>query len=149
MLPASGAMWSADIQPENFNSQKKFLPRKAYANSQLANLVFAKHLARKCQSCGVSVSVNCFDNEIPRTSSSPFGLWSMSGRVSGAETATHLAVSADGKQSTGEYFSSCRPAKVPAQANDDLLADKLWNFSTFCTNLQPDETILQQTSGLI
>lgn len=145
LLPASsGAMWSADLNPENFNSQKEFLPQKAYANSQLANLVFAKHLARKCQTTsGVSVTVNCFDKESPRTGWSPASPGWWTGRVSGAETATHLAVSADGKQSTGGYFSSCRPAKVPAAANDELLAEKLWNFSTFCTNLQPDETILQ------
>lgn len=48
------------IDKENFNSEKSFAGSwKAYANSKLANVLFAKHLAVMLEGSGVTVNALC------------------------------------------------------------------------------------------
>ena len=135
-------MWSADLREENLNSKLRFDNQTVFSNTQLANLIFAKHLSAKCRQNGVNVSVNCVD--VGRRRDSGGGWFGGAGTrfQNGVETAVHVAVSSDGKDRSGCYFSGCRPAKVCDKANDEQLAEKLWSFSQYCTNLQPEESVL-------
>lgn len=138
-MPVYKAAWSAQLEAHNFNSELSFQPKTAFANSQLANLLLARTLSTRCQSAGLAVTVNCFDKGVHGNGRLMSRLTGSAGSAAGAETAVHLAVSSDGRHYSGEYFSGCRRAGVPPLALDEKLASLLWDFSCFCTNLEPDE----------
>ena len=109
-----------------------------FANSQLANLLFTRQLAVRCAAARIPVAVNCYDIGKHRTILN----WFSSTREQNAvQTVVHLAVSRDGKETSGNYFSGCRITSVSEKACDSMLAEKLWNLSTFFTNLQEEESV--------
>lgn len=138
LLPASQDLWSADLEIDNLNSELRFNKKTVFANSQLANLLFTRQLAVRCAAAKIPVAVNCFDIGKQRTS---FNWFSATREHNAVENMVHLAVSKDGKETSGNYFTGCKIAKVSERASDSALAEKLWNFSTFFTNLQEEESI--------
>lgn len=120
-----------------------------YATSKLANILFARELARQLAPTGVT------SNSLhPGTVRSGFGrdgdghwLLGLGVRVAaplfvdaerGASTSVHLAASPDVAGVTGQYFSRRRVVAPSAAARDDQLAQELWHRSAQLVGVAPD-----------
>lgn len=112
---------------------------RAYAQSKLANLLFAVELSERLSGSGVTV--NALHPGMVRTGLgqqdtswwmramfSVFRLF-MAAPSSGAETSVYLATSPEVSDTTGVYFIRCRPAALRSQATDREAARRLWAIS--------------------
>jgi NAD(P)-dependent dehydrogenase (short-subunit alcohol dehydrogenase family) len=116
-----------------------------YARSKLANVLFARELARR--SPGLS-SASCHPGFVPATGiwrNAPLPvralMWVLSavprsvtfGRVdtpsSAAVTPTYLATTEREASENGAYFRDCTPVEPSPEATDDALAERLWEWS--------------------
>ncbi|WP_232701501.1 SDR family NAD(P)-dependent oxidoreductase [Halobacterium wangiae] len=117
----------------------------AYARSKLANVLFARELARRTDDL---TSVSCHPGFVPAT-----GIWRNAplpvravmlvlsavprsltfGRVdtpsSAAVTPTFLAATDREDGENGAYFRDCAPVEPSPEASDDALAERLWEWS--------------------
>lgn len=114
---------------------------RVYGQSKLANIYFARELARRME--GSSVTSNSLHPGFVRTQFGQggdlgrlygFGLRFLAApfaisQAKGALTTTYLASSAEVEGVTGGYFVKCRPAQPSAVAQDDDAARRLWDES--------------------
>lgn len=125
----------ADLQ-----SERKYAPMAAYAKSKLANIYFARELARRLEGSGVTAN-----SLHPGFVASRFGRDGDGGRLGdivmalarpiaispekGARTSIWLASAPSLATTTGEYFYKCAPSTPTAVARDDESARRLWAVS--------------------
>ena len=124
------------IQFDNLDGAKGYTPWAAYGQSKIANLLFAKELAR--QFAGSKRTANALHPGVIQTNlarsmnplvgvafavASPLALKSI---PEGAATQCYLAVNPGAAAVSGEYFSHCNVATCRADANDPALAKRLW-----------------------
>jgi NAD(P)-dependent dehydrogenase (short-subunit alcohol dehydrogenase family) len=142
VVVSSGAHLSAPkvgIEFENLSGERGYAPWKAYGQSKLANLLFAKHLAKRLQ--GTGKTANALHPGVIKTSLSrsaspvvrlalgmaePFALKSV---AQGAATQCYVATRPELGTTSGEYFADCNIAKPSALAQDAALAARLWEES--------------------
>lgn len=133
---AHGMAPKAGIEFDNLDGAKGYRDWTAYGQSKLANLLFAKELARRF--AGTRRTANAVHPGVIATNLARHmnpvmtAAWSVAGPLflksipQGAATqvfvATHPAVASV----SGEYFADCNVAKARADANDAALAQKLW-----------------------
>lgn len=131
---AGGLDWK-DLQAEN-----RYRPFKAYSRSKLANILFARELARRLSGTGVTAN-----SLHPGFVGSNFGREGDTGLLGsvlmvlgrplaisnarGARTSVHLASSPEVARISGEYFVRCKVATPSAHALDDDAAAQLWEVS--------------------
>ncbi|CDQ91001.1 unnamed protein product [Oncorhynchus mykiss] len=119
-------------------SQGSYNSGLAYCQSKLANVLFARELARRLK--GSSVTVNsvhpgsvCSDlvrhSTIMSLLFSLFSLFLKSPR-DGAQTSIYCAVAEELHSLTGKHFSDCAPAFVAPQGRKEETAKKLWDASS-------------------
>jgi len=128
----------AGIEFENLAGQLSYAPWTAYGQSKLANLLFAKHLAKRLSSQGSSVTANAvhpgvimsgLQRNMPAIQrfgmavAAPIGFKSI---AEGAATQVYVATRPDLAGVSGEYFADCNIAQPTAQARDAALAERLW-----------------------
>ncbi|WP_245885801.1 SDR family NAD(P)-dependent oxidoreductase [Xylanimonas oleitrophica] len=145
-----GARLFGKIDLDDLGNDRKFSPNKAYGDSKLANILFARELDRRYRSSGIAAVAfhpgNVRTNFASDTTS--FMRWvyrtpvsSLVGLVSpgkGAETLTWLAEGAPGRDwEPGEYYEKKRPARTSRQAADAQLAHDLWEKSAELVGLPP------------
>ena len=108
---------------------------KVYGRSKLCNILFTRELARRL--AGTGVTANCLHPGFVATrfGDDTGGLISFSIGIAkrfalspeqGAETLVYLASSSEAVGVTGKYFSGCRPATPSQEAQDDAVAQRLW-----------------------
>lgn len=112
----------------------------AYNKSKLANIYFARQLARRVDGTGVTVNVlhpGFVRSEFGRGGDlgalygfgirlgAPFAISS----ERGARTTIYLASSPEVEGVTGTYFFKCKPAPISKAAHDDAAARRLWDVS--------------------
>ncbi|HEY6094770.1 MAG TPA: SDR family NAD(P)-dependent oxidoreductase [Gallionellaceae bacterium] len=99
---------------------------QAYANSKLANALFARELARR----EPWLSSNSLHPGVIGTKLL-HAAFSMPGSAvsDGARTSVMLATAPEVKGISGKYFDDCRVAKAAASVNDEQLAQQLWDWS--------------------
>ncbi|XP_071238613.1 retinol dehydrogenase 11-like isoform X2 [Salvelinus alpinus] len=119
-------------------SQGSYNSGLAYCQSKLANLLFARELARRLKGSGVtvnSVHPGLVRSELVRHSTimsllfSLFSLFLKSPRE-GAQTSIYCAVAEELHSLTGKHFSDCAPASVAPQGRNEETARKLWDASS-------------------
>jgi WW domain-containing oxidoreductase len=126
------------IQLDNLSGDKGYSPWGAYGQSKLANLLFAKELARRF--AGTKKTANAIHPGVIATnlsrSMSPllaFGWKAMSPFLKsipqGAATEVFVATHPSMATVTGEYFKDCNVARPTRLAEDAELAQKLWAVS--------------------
>jgi WW domain-containing oxidoreductase len=127
------------IQFDNLSGEKGYTPWRSYGQSKLANLLFAKELARRL--AGTRQTANAVHPGVIRTNLSrhmnPAArvVFSMVGPLflksvgQGAATEVFVATHPSVAQVSGEYFADCNVAKPRADANDAAMAKKLWDVS--------------------
>ncbi len=114
------------IDFDNINNKRHFDGYHAYANSKLANVLFANELARHAPwltsnslhpgVIGTKLLHNAFD---------------MAGAsvAEGARTPVYLAASPEVKGITGKYFDQCAAVQPASLSLDQHLAQQLWDWS--------------------
>jgi NAD(P)-dependent dehydrogenase (short-subunit alcohol dehydrogenase family) len=111
----------------------------AYSRSKLANVLFTRSLARRLDGTGVTanalhpgaVATNIWSGA-PWYAKPALALYKRFGMISpakGAETITYLAVSPQVDGKTGLYFEQNKPKEPSKLAQDDALAQRLWEAS--------------------
>lgn len=127
------------IQFDNLNGSKGYSPFAAYNQSKLANLLFAKELARRLPGATQTsnavhpgtINTNLMRHMNPTVARlmrvmAPLLLKSVpQGAATEVFAATHPSVAA----TTGEYFSDCNVSRCSALANNAQLARQLWETS--------------------
>jgi retinol dehydrogenase 14 len=117
---------SGRIVFDNMNGERGYNGYHAYANSKLANALFANELARR----EPWLTSNSLHPGIVGTKLL-HAAFSMPGEpaASGARTSVYLATSPEVDKVTGKYFDNCTEVAAAAQALDQQLARKLWVWS--------------------
>lgn len=114
------------IEFDNMNCERHFDAYHAYANSKLANALFAGELARREPWLSSnSLHPGVIDTKLLHTG------FNMTGDsvAHGARTSVFLAVSPVVKGVTGKYFDNCTAIPPSPLAVDHDLAERLWAWS--------------------
>lgn len=122
-----GLPWD-DLQALN-----KFDPGAAYCNAKLANVLFARGLARRLAGEGIvahamhpgTVDSNFITHASEKTQAYIRTLQSISPRK-GAETLIWLATAEEPGRSSGGYFYQCKPRTPNPIVEDEASVDRLW-----------------------
>jgi len=151
VVVASTAMhWAGGgLDFDDLQSERLYQPFVAYGRSKLANVYFARELARRM--AGTGVTANSLH---PGFVASRFGRDGDGGRAGdvlmtlarpfassprrGARTSIYLASSPAVADVTGEYFARCRRARPGRLATDDAAARRLWEVSEALVAAPPD-----------
>ena len=123
---SSVAHMSGRIDFGNLNSERHFDGYAAYANSKLANALFAAELARREPwLTSNSLHPGVIDTKLLHAG---FDIEGDSVR-SGAKTSVYLATSPEVKNLSGKYFDDCKITPPLAAVNDLRLVQQLWAWS--------------------
>jgi len=140
---SSGAHQAGRISEDQFETIARRTDGKTafrpYGDSKLANVLMTRELARRLK--GSTATANCFHPGFVQTG---FGM-NTSGMLKmlikftasifartpekGAETLIWLATSPEAANHTGQYFFDKKVARITANAQDDGLATKFWEYS--------------------
>ena len=127
------------IQFENLDGAKEYKPWKAYGQSKLANMLFAKELAR--QFSGTKKTANAvhpgvirtnLGRHMPAVANAVFaavGPIFLKSIPQGAATQCYVAVHPGAGNVNGEYFADVNIAKPRSDADDAAMAKRLWQVS--------------------
>jgi WW domain-containing oxidoreductase len=127
------------IEFDNLDGKKGYKPWTAYGQSKMANLLFAKELARQLR--GTGKTVNAVHPGVIKTNlgrhMNPvanffFGLADpvvLKSVAQGAATSCYVAVHPEMAEVSGQYLADCNIAKSRADADNSALAKKLWKKS--------------------
>jgi NAD(P)-dependent dehydrogenase (short-subunit alcohol dehydrogenase family) len=123
---SSGAHQSGRILLADMNSERNFDAYRAYANSKLANALFAKELARR----EPWLASNSLNPGVVDTKLLHAG-FNMSGVsvTAGARTPVFLATSAEVEGVSGKYFDQCTVVEASPLVENRKLAQQLWEWS--------------------
>jgi NAD(P)-dependent dehydrogenase (short-subunit alcohol dehydrogenase family) len=132
---SSNAHKNTDIRFDDIEMSDKFNGFTAYSQSKLANVLFAKHLAKMLSHD--NVTVNCvhpgvvatkiFDN-MGKVAASMARIFMISAQK-GAETSVYLATSDLVSNITGKYFDKKKVVNSSPASEDMEAAQKLWDLS--------------------
>jgi NAD(P)-dependent dehydrogenase (short-subunit alcohol dehydrogenase family) len=130
------------IEFDNLTGERGYRPWTAYGQSKLANLLFAKELARRFQGSGRTANAlhpGVIQTNLGRSMSTPaiaqnllYGIGGplfLKNIAQGAATECYLAVHPSVSGISGEYFADCNLKQPRADANDIALARRLWDVS--------------------
>ncbi len=123
---SSVAHESGRIEFDNLNGERNFSGYGAYANSKLADALFAAELARREPwLTSNSLHPGVIDTKLLHAG------FNMKGApvAVGARTHVYLATSPDVKGVSGKYFYNCKPSQPSPQAKDPQLARQLWEWA--------------------
>src|SRR5271165_3143446 len=135
---SSLAHQGASLDFSDLQCARGFNGWKAYGRSKLANILFARELARRL--AGTGVTANCLHPGVVATrfGDSASGLTGMLMPLArrffiapenGADTIVYLASSPEVANVTGQYFVKRKAAEPSAAARDDAAAKRLWDAS--------------------
>eukprot|EP00057_Strongylocentrotus_purpuratus_P033097 XP_790111.3 PREDICTED: retinol dehydrogenase 12 [Strongylocentrotus purpuratus] len=124
-----------------------------YNRSKLANILFAKELARRLEGTGVtaySLHPGAVYSSLwgtMRESSGnkflhylflPFLMFFFLGEKDGAQTTIYCAIDESITHLSGGYFANCSLAKESKLAKDEQMAKQLWDVSCEATGINPN-----------
>ena len=127
------------IQFDNLDGSKSYSDFRAYGQSKIANILFAKELARRF--AGTKKTANALHPGVIQTNlarhvnplialvlavAKPLAMKSV---AQGAATQVYVATSPKLSDVSGQYFANSNVAKPRSEANDEALAKKLWEVS--------------------
>lgn len=136
---AHNAAPKGGIEFDNLDGSKGYSSWRNYGQSKLANLLFAKELARRF--AGTQRTANAVHPGVIQTNlgrhMSPVlaALFGVTGKLwlksvpQGAATEVFVATHPSLAGVNGQYFADCNVAKSRADADDPALAKRLWEVS--------------------
>lgn len=133
---AHNAAPSDGIELDNLSGDKGYSAFKAYGQSKLANLLFAKHLATKLpgpKQTANAIHPGVIDTNLGRHMNAVARIAMKIGKPvflksipQGAATQCYVATHPDAAITSGKYFSDCNIGHSSRLSNDSELAAKLW-----------------------
>ncbi|RUL81931.1 SDR family oxidoreductase [Tautonia sociabilis] len=144
VIVSSEAHRGMTLDFDDLEGRRRYQGMMAYGRSKLANLLFARELARRLE--GTGVTVNALH---PGFVNSSFfsghgtGYWAMRRLAGvfaispeqGARTSVYLASAPEVEGVSGRYFIKRTPAEPSRAAKDDEAARRLWRVSEERTGL--------------
>jgi NAD(P)-dependent dehydrogenase (short-subunit alcohol dehydrogenase family) len=133
---ASDAHTGGRLDLEDLQSEQGYSAMRVYGTSKLCNILFTRELARRAP----ELHANCFHPGVVRTGfgKNENGIWKVLTTLgapffrspqSGARSLVWLALSERAATLTGEYVQDEKVRAPSAQAQDDTLAEGLWERS--------------------
>lgn len=130
----------SDINKDDLMSERSYNKIKAYGQSKLANILFAKELSRRLKNSGVTVN-SCHPGIVQTELGRHMHSWIRlvyrkilkpfyKSIHEGAQTQIRLAVDPELANVTGKYFCDCEEQEPSKAARDDKSALWLWETST-------------------
>ncbi|XP_050095894.1 retinol dehydrogenase 12-like isoform X1 [Anopheles aquasalis] len=139
-----GHKWGR-INKDDINSEKDYREWDAYMQSKLCNILFSRHLAKRLQGTGVTtyaIHPGAINTELMRhlnpcirTMAKPVFWVFFKTPKSGAQTTLYCAMEPTIATQTGLYYSDCKLKDPEPHAQDDAMAEWLWNLSERLTGL--------------
>jgi WW domain-containing oxidoreductase len=130
---------SAGIQFDDLTFEKGYRPWGAYGQSKLANLLFARSLARRfagtrqtANAVHPGVIVTNLGRHMPAIARVVLGAASAIALKSipeGAATQCFVTAHPSLADVSGEYFSDCNVAKSSRHGHDEAMGDRLWSVT--------------------
>lgn len=135
---------ASSFELDNLQLQRDFSPMKAYGLSKLCNIMFTKELARR--TADEALIANSLHPGVVRSNLTDDASWLMhllftigkpfmKSPESGAETSVYLAISDEVGGVSGAYFKNKKRKKPAEIAEDQQLAQQLWERSAKLTDL--------------
>ncbi len=142
---ASDAHTSGRLDLEDLQSEKSYSAMRVYGTSKLCNILFTRELAKRAP----ELHANCFHPGVVRTGfgKNEGGIWKVLTTIGapffrsperGARSLVWLAVSDEAAALTGEYVQDEKVLAPSAQAQDEVLAEGLWEHSAELVGLPAD-----------
>ncbi len=142
---ASDAHESGRLDLEDLQSEKSYAAMRVYGTSKLCNILFTRELARRAS----ELHANCFHPGVVRTGfgKNENGIWKILTTVAGpffrspergARSLVWLSLSEEAAPLTGAYVQDEKVLAPSAQAQDDILAEGLWERSAQLVGLPAD-----------
>jgi NAD(P)-dependent dehydrogenase (short-subunit alcohol dehydrogenase family) len=142
---ASDAHKSGLLDLDDLQSEKSYSAMRVYGTSKLCNILFTRELARRAP----ELHANCFHPGVVRTGfgKNENGIWKVLTTLGGpffrspqrgARSLVWLATSDEAAPLTGEYVQDEKVLAPSAQAQDDTLAEGLWERSAQLVGLSAD-----------
>lgn len=153
VVVASGAHNIGRIHFDDPNLTRGYNVAKSYAQSKLANLLFARELARRLKECGSAITVNAL---CPGPVGSQMGVDRDTGfgktimrflrlffptPEEGAQTSIFLAADESVQDISGEYFRKCRLWPSSDRSKDMESAKRLFELSESLCRITFDEAV--------
>ncbi len=145
---ASDAHKSGLLNLDDLQSEKSYSAMRVYGTSKLCNILFTRELARRAP----ELHANCFHPGVVRTGfgKNENGIWKVLTTLGGpffrspqrgARSLVWLATSSEASPLTGEYVQDEKVLAPSAQAQDDTLAEGLWERSAQLVGLPADTPV--------
>lgn len=139
VVVASAAHSRGTIDFDDLQGERKYRGWKAYAQSKLANVLFAAELSRRLSAA--EVTANSLHPGVVATKLLLRGImpgwlarpWTITPEE-GARTSVYVATAPGLEGVTGQYFDDCRPQEPSKEARDETVAARLWAVSEELTN---------------
>ncbi len=133
---ASDAHTGGRLDLDDLQSERGYSAMRVYGTSKLCNILFTRELARRAP----ELHANCFHPGVVRTGfgKNENGIWKalttlggpfFRSPARGARSLVWLALSEEAAPLTGEYVQDEKVMAPSAQAQDDALAEGLWERS--------------------
>ncbi|XP_050074637.1 retinol dehydrogenase 12-like [Anopheles maculipalpis] len=139
-----GHKWGR-INKDDINAEKDYREWDAYMQSKLCNILFSRHLAKRLHGTGVNTyalhpgAINTelmrHLNPCIRTMAKPLFWVFFKTPKSGSQTTLYCAMEPSIASQTGLYYSDCKLKEPEPHAQDDTMAEWLWNLSERLTGL--------------
>jgi len=134
VVVASAAHRRGTIDFADLQGERRYGGWKAYAQSKLANVLFAAELARRVPAA--EVTANSLHPGVVATKLLLRGIvpgwlarpWTITPEE-GARTPLYVATAPGLERVTGMYFDDCRPTEPSPEARDEKVAARLWATS--------------------
>ncbi|HJL17988.1 MAG TPA: SDR family NAD(P)-dependent oxidoreductase [Sandaracinaceae bacterium LLY-WYZ-13_1] len=151
MLSSGAHAWAppGGIQLDDPTFERGYSPNQAYGQSKLANLLFAKELARRFE--GTDKTANAVHPGVIATNLGRHMPWyarvlfpiaaalAFKSIPQGAATQCYVATHPSLADVRGEYFADCNTAKSSRHSRDPELAKRLWDLTeAIVADLAPD-----------
>ncbi|KAI0241881.1 Retinol dehydrogenase 14, partial [Lamellibrachia satsuma] len=148
VVVSSGLHKLGKIEFDNFNSEKQYDRRAGYANSKLANNMFARELSSRLEGTGVCayclhpgmVFTNIGRHVMPSLLFKfllyPLACLLLKSPYAGCQTVLYCAVAKELEGVTGHYYGNCEEEEWTQVSLDDVVSKKLWSVSEELTGLK-------------
>lgn len=141
MLSSAAHRWAPKegIQFDDLSFEKNYSPRAAYGQSKLANLLFARSLAKRFAGTKrtanavhpgvIATNLGRHMNPVVQALSPIANAVALKNVHEGAATQCYVATRPELATISGEYFADCNVAPTSRHGKDDQLADRLWSVT--------------------